>query len=94
MLTQNQPDRLALLIGSPSEIQKVPAWLALRISYGMNGVVIRNADMGSLLRYLRAGHAEKPPDILWQQWAVGNRKEAVRTPCIHVSRDSEMARLF
>jgi hypothetical protein len=28
-------------------------WLALRVSYGMNGILLRNADLLSLITYLR-----------------------------------------
>mmetsp|Transcript_8610 Transcript_8610/g.25858 ORF Transcript_8610/g.25858 Transcript_8610/m.25858 type:complete len:641 (+) Transcript_8610:373-2295(+) len=51
-----------------------PNWLALRISYGMNGVVMRTKDIPSLIRHFKAGVARKPCDILWQEWAVGTKR--------------------
>jgi hypothetical protein len=43
-----------------------PTWLAIRVSYGMNGILMRSADLHLLSKYLREGTARLPPDLLWQ----------------------------
>lgn len=43
-----------------------PNWLAIRVSYGMNGIIMRSADLNLLSKYLRDGTARLPPDLLWQ----------------------------
>ncbi len=48
---------------------RVPDWLALRVSYGMNGIVMRTADVPTLAGYLRRHVARLPPDLLWREWA-------------------------
>jgi len=47
---------------------------------GMNGVVVRTRDVPSLMRHLQAGVTRKPPDLLWQEWAVGSKRPQVSTP--------------
>ena len=48
---------------------RVPDWLALRVSYGMNGIVMRQADLLPLAAFLRRHVTRLPPDLLWQEWA-------------------------
>ena len=45
-----------------------PNWLAVRMSYGMNGVLMRSADVPPLLGWWRQEIARLPPDLLWQEW--------------------------
>ena len=40
-----------------------PHWLALRVSYGFNGVLVRQADVPSLAAHLRAHYARRSPTI-------------------------------
>ncbi len=47
---------------------------------GMNGVILRARDLGSLMAHFRAGIARKPPDILWQEWAAGDHKPKACLP--------------
>ena len=41
-----------------------PNWIALRVSYGFNGVVVQAADTPSLRDHLVAGVTRRPPDHL------------------------------
>mmetsp|Transcript_35408 Transcript_35408/g.59675 ORF Transcript_35408/g.59675 Transcript_35408/m.59675 type:complete len:456 (-) Transcript_35408:522-1889(-) len=47
-----------------------PNWLGIRVSYGMNGIVMRSADLLLLSKYLREHTARLPPDLLWQEWVA------------------------
>ncbi|KAL6771926.1 hypothetical protein ACKKBG_A28325 [Auxenochlorella protothecoides x Auxenochlorella symbiontica] len=45
-------------------------WVALRVSYGMNGVLMHNADIPDLMDYLWRHVTRKPPDLLWAEWVA------------------------
>jgi len=45
-----------------------PNWLGIRVSYGMNGIIMRSSDLRLLASYLREHTARLPPDLLWQEW--------------------------
>ena len=60
-------------------------WLGIRVSYGMNGVLLRSADLPSLVAVLREGVSLKPPDLLWQAWATGGDRPAVRRQTLIVA---------
>ncbi|KFM29335.1 Alpha-1,3-mannosyl-glycoprotein 4-beta-N-acetylglucosaminyltransferase C [Auxenochlorella protothecoides] len=45
-------------------------WVALRVSYGMNGVLMHNADIPDLVDYLWRHVTRKPPDLLWAEWVA------------------------
>ncbi len=45
-----------------------PRWLALRVSYGFNGVVVPSADLPSLTAHLQAHFDRRPPDHLLFEW--------------------------
>ena len=60
-----------------------PHWLALRVSYGFNGVLVRQADVPSLAAHLRAHYARREPDHLLFEWFSGERADtrcAARPP--------------
>jgi len=50
-------------------------WIALRVSYGFNGVVLRDADLPSLQRHLAKHAARRPPDHLLFEWFSGERDD-------------------
>jgi hypothetical protein len=52
-----------------------PRWIALRVSYGFNGIVLRWADMRSLQTHLASGVSRRPPDHLVYEWFSGERPE-------------------
>ena len=51
-------------------------WNALRVSYGLNGGVLRGGDVRTLARYLSAHLARRPPDHLWVEWFAGETPES------------------
>ena len=66
-----------------------PDWIALRVSYGFNGVVVRHADLPSLGAHLVSGYARRPPDHLLYEWFSGKRPE---TKCARRRRPPPRAR--
>ncbi|GAB4821608.1 hypothetical protein N2152v2_008654, partial [Parachlorella kessleri] len=45
-------------------------WIALRASYGMNGIVMRNEDLPALDDFLWQHITVKPPDLLWVEFLI------------------------
>ena len=57
-----------------------PDWIALRVSYGFNGVIVRHADLPSIGEHLASGYERRPPDHLLYEWFSGERPETRRAP--------------
>jgi len=51
-------------------------WLAIRASFGMNGIFLRDGDVPVFSRYLDANQARRPPDHLITEWFAGETLEA------------------
>ena len=59
-------------------LPELKQWLGIRLSYGMNGVVLRSGDIPLFVATLRANVTRKPPDLIWQAWAAGKHRPPVR----------------
>lgn len=66
------------LIRTASQLD--PNWIALRCSYGFNGIVMRSADLPSLREHLAANAARRPPDHLVYEWFTGEWHTKQRLP--------------
>ncbi|GBG31363.1 Alpha-1,3-mannosyl-glycoprotein 4-beta-N-acetylglucosaminyltransferase B [Hondaea fermentalgiana] len=51
-------------------------WLALRASFGLNGVVLQGDDLPALTAYLEKHQARREPDHLTSEWYLGETPEA------------------
>ena len=52
-----------------------PRWLALRVSYGFNGVIVPQEDLQSLETHLARHFDRRPPDHLLFEWFSGERAD-------------------
>jgi hypothetical protein len=53
-----------------------PGWNAIRVSYGLNGALIRGADVQVLSGYYRKHVARRPPDHMTVEWFAGETPES------------------
>jgi hypothetical protein len=51
-------------------------WNAIRISYGLNGAIIRGEDVSKLSQYYQKRYTMRPPDHLLVEWFAGETVES------------------
>jgi hypothetical protein len=56
----------------------LPEWNALRVSYGLNGALVRGFDVPQLAAHYRESFRRRPPDHLLVEWFAGERDECKR----------------
>jgi hypothetical protein len=53
-----------------------PDWNAIRVSYGLNGAIIRMADVPVLASYYTEHVARRPPDHMTVEWFAGEKPQS------------------
>ncbi|CAL5222351.1 g4702 [Coccomyxa viridis] len=66
---------MGYIVRKLNAVPSTAPWLAVRLSYGMNGILLPMRNLPSLTSYMRAHTARLPPDLLWLEWFQGRAQE-------------------
>jgi len=72
-LCPNAMQALLYLIGKAYRVHG--NWLAIRTSYGLNGIILRDDDLDEMKEYYLSRYEARPPDHLMSEWTL---KETTR----------------
>mmetsp|Transcript_30869 Transcript_30869/g.50238 ORF Transcript_30869/g.50238 Transcript_30869/m.50238 type:complete len:424 (-) Transcript_30869:107-1378(-) len=53
-----------------------PEWLAMKVSYGFNGILLRDRDVRPFAAYLEKRYRDRPPDHIQTEWWQGEKPES------------------
>ena len=72
---------ISYLIGKVERLD--PDWLAIRLSFGMNGILMKALDLLAFKHVLQQGLTQLPPDLIYQEWLEQMQREENRTQYIY-----------
>ena len=78
---ENAASIVAYLVRKVARIDA--SWLAIRFSFGMNGVLLPREALSDFHAHLRQGISRLPPDLLYQEWLEREKEEAGRVEYVY-----------
>jgi len=68
----------AILYMLDKAYRKDASWLAMKVSYGFNGIILKQADIKVFASYLEEHIRRRPPDHLQTEWWAGETDQSRR----------------